>query len=142
MTSEKVNDLEVVELFDYFSPEYFRIVPAEVKNDPCGITEIPVIMNLHYEFAKKLVFNQSSLQAVYGFARLEKKLAELNGSTKSRGEGEHLLKYVEINDCGDLFTMILEFRAGTKKFLALKAGQVLELLNNCRHPVEIYSETL
>lgn len=39
MTTEKVNDLELVKLSDYFTPGKFRTIPGTAMTDRGGITE-------------------------------------------------------------------------------------------------------
>ena len=38
MTTEKVNDLELVKLSDYFTPGKFRTIPGTAMTDRGGIT--------------------------------------------------------------------------------------------------------
>lgn len=47
MTTEKVNDLELVKLSDYFRPEKFRIIPGSAITERGGISEMPAIFNFY-----------------------------------------------------------------------------------------------
>ena len=40
MTTEKVNDLELVKLSDYFRPEKLRIIPGSAITERGGISEM------------------------------------------------------------------------------------------------------
>ena len=42
MTTEKVNDLEIVPLLSYFDPKKFRLIPADAQMFSGGISEVPV----------------------------------------------------------------------------------------------------
>lgn len=137
MTTEKVNDLEIVSLADYFSQKKFRLVPAEVSHFPGGISEVPVLINIHPEFSKKLNFSTNNLQHFSAFAIMENKLREANQAdfySPSRG-GK--LKLVELNDCGDLWIMKFEFFDDTKKLYSIKMNEMPDLLNTCRKPMLI-----
>ena len=67
MTTEKVNDLEIVPLLSYFDPKKFRLIPADAQMFPGGISEVPVHINLHADFGKQLDFDTRNLQKLYGF---------------------------------------------------------------------------
>ena len=56
MTIEKVNDLEIVSLKSFFDAEKFRLIPADVVHFNGGISEVPVEINLHSNFTKRLNF--------------------------------------------------------------------------------------
>lgn len=132
MTTEKVNDLTLVELKDYFSAKTFRLVPADVSTFG-GITEVPVVINVHLEFSKKLNFNRSSLQTLFAFSQLSEKLIELNENRYTR-KGTRHLKSISLNDCGELFTMVIDFLDKKSLLYSVKSEEVLDLLNNCRKP--------
>ena len=80
MTTEKVNDLELVKLSDYFRPEKFRIIPGSAITERGGISEMPAIFNFYSDFAKRLTFDFSSMLVIYGFGILNDKLIEINKS--------------------------------------------------------------
>ena len=56
MTSEKVNDLAIVNLSDFIIPETFRLIPTSAAGFKGGISEIPVSFNLHSDVYKKIDF--------------------------------------------------------------------------------------
>lgn len=66
MTTEKVNDLELVKLSDYFRPEKFRIIPGSAITERGGISEMPAIFNFYSDFAKRLTFDFSSMLGACG----------------------------------------------------------------------------
>ena len=54
MTTEKVNDLELVKLSDYFTPGKFRTIPGTAMTDRGGITEMQAVFNINTDFASFL----------------------------------------------------------------------------------------
>lgn len=134
MTTEKVNDLEVVSLKEYFTPDKFRTVPGTAMMTAGGISEIQVIFNINKDFADKLNFEFSSMLIIYGFGIMNKKLKEINGYDYISYMGEGSLKRITLNDCGEKFIMVLELSDAPDKLLAVKADEVLHLLNHCMHP--------
>ena len=52
MTTEKVNDLELVKLSDYFTPGKFRTIPGTAMTDRGGITEMQAVFNIKYRLCK------------------------------------------------------------------------------------------
>lgn len=135
MTTEKVNDLEMVRLGEYLVPKTFRIIPADLVYIKGGISELPVTLNIHPEFCKKLNFDIRKLQKLFAFTIMGKKLEEINGGPYYSQERGGKLKSLELNDCGDVWILNLEWFDGTKKLYTVKADEVADLLNYCRKPV-------
>lgn len=135
MTTEKVNDLEIISLSDYFDAGKFRIVPADVAHFHGGISEVPVAINIHPDFSKKLNFDTNNLQHFSAFAIMVKKTKEINGGDYYSPARSGKLKVIELNDCGDLWIVKFEFFDDTKKLYTIKADEVPPLLNACRKPV-------
>ena len=121
MTTEKVNDLELVKLSDYFTPGKFRTIPGTAMTDRGGITEMQAV-----QFSTMLV--------IYGFGILNDKLIEINKSKYVGYKEENVLKRITFNDCGERFVMVLELSDAPDKLLAVTADDVEYLLNNCLHP--------
>ena len=134
MTSEKINDLEIVNLSDYFDSKLVRLIPADAVTSSGGISEIPVTFNIHAELNKKLNFETKKLQQLYGFAIITKKIKEINESPYYPNKKEGKLRFIELNDCGDVWILKLEFLDDTTKLYAVKSDEVIQLLNNCRKP--------
>lgn len=137
MTTEKVNDLEMVRLGDYLSSKTFRIIPADLVYIKGGISEVPVTLNIHPEFCDKLNFDIRKLQKLFAFSIIGKKLEELNEGPYYSQERGGKLKSIELNDCGDVWIINFEWFDGTKKLYSVKTDEVAELLNYCRKPVII-----
>ena len=127
MTTEKVNDLELVKLSEYFTPVKFRTIPG-------GITEMQAVFNINTDFAKRLTFQFSTMLVIYGFGILNDKLIEINKSKYVGYKEENVLKRITFNDCGERFVMVLELSDAPDKLLAVTADDVEYLLNNCLHP--------
>lgn len=134
MTTEKVNDLEIIHLSEYFDPRNFRLVPADAAHIPGGISEVPVYINIHPDFLKELSFDTKNLQQMFGFAIMGKKLKEVNGADYYSPARTGKLKLVELNDCGELWIVKFEFFDDSKKLYAVKKEDVPPLLNYCRKP--------
>ncbi len=134
MTSEKVNDLAILKLSDFLSPETFRLIPTAAAGFKGGISEIPVSFNLHSDVYKKLNFNINKLQKLYGFSILGEKLENLNGSPYYSSYYNGKLKSLELNDCGELWILKFEFLNGECKLYCVKDEEVFHLLNKCRKP--------
>ena len=135
MTTEKVNDLEVVPLLNYFDPKKFRLIPADATQFKGGITEVPVSINLHQVFSKGLNFDTRNLQKLYGFGILTGQMIAVNGGQYYSKEYNGKLKAVELNDCGDLWIMKFEFFEEPISLKAVKDSEVLTLLNGCLKPL-------
>ena len=133
MTTEKVNDLELVKLSDYFTPGKFRTIPGTMT-DRGGITEMQAVFNINTDFAKRLTFQFSTMLVIYGFGILNDKLIEINKSKYVGYKEENVLKRITFNDCGERFVMVLELSDAPDKLLAVTADDVEYLLNNCLHP--------
>ena len=134
MTTEKVNDLELVKLSDYFTPGKFRTIPGTAMTDRGGITEMQAVFNINTDFAKRLTFQFSTMLVIYGFGILNDKLIEINKSKYVGYKEENVLKRITFNDCGVRFVMVLELSDAPDKLLAVTADDVEYLLNNCLHP--------
>lgn len=134
MTSEKINDLEIVNLSDYFDSKLVRLIPADAVTSSGGISEIPVTFNIHAELNKKLNFETKKLQQLYGFTIITKKIKEINESPYYPDKKEGKLRFIELNDCGEVWILKFEFLDDTTKLYAVKSDEVIKLLNNCRKP--------
>ena len=134
MTSEKINDLELVNLSDYFDSRLVRLIPADAVATSGGISEIPLTFNIHTEVQKKLNIETKKLQQLYGFAIITKKIKEINESPYYPDKKEGKLRFIELNDCGEVWILKFEFLDDTTKLYAVKSDEVIKLLNNCRKP--------
>ena len=134
MTTEKVNDLELVKLSDYFTPGKFRTIPGTAMTDRGGFSVMQAVFNMNTEFAKRLTFEFSTMLVIYGFGILNDKLIEINKSKYVGYKEENVLKRITFNDCGERFVMVLELSDAPDKLLAVTADDVEYLLNNCLHP--------
>lgn len=137
MTTEKVNDLEIVHLVEYFEPSKFRLVAADAAHISGGISEVPVYINIHPDFAKELTFDTNNLQQFFGFAIMGPKLRELNDADYYSPKRGGKLKLVEFNDCGELWIIKFEYFDESKKLYAFHKEDIVQILNYCRKPVII-----
>ena len=134
MTTEKVNDLDLVNLSDYFTPGKFRTIPGNAVDVRGGITEIPVVFNINTNFSKRLTFDFSTMLVIYGFGIMNDKIRKINKHEFYSYMGDGVLKRITLNDCGERFVMVLELTDAPDKLLAVTADEVERLLNNCMHP--------
>ena len=109
MTTEKVNDLEIVPLLSFFDPKKFRLIPADAHLFSGGISEIPVHINLHFGFAKQLDFDTRNLQKLYGFGIICREMILVNQGEYYSQERGGKIRLVELNDCGELWIMKFDF---------------------------------
>lgn len=140
MTSQKVNDLELVKLSDYFTPEKFRTIPGSAITNRGGATEVQVVFNINAEFGKRLNFAFSTMFVIYGFSIMNDKLRKINKNKYASYMSEGVLKRITLNDCGERFVMVLELSDAPDELLAVTADEVEYLLNNCMHPAEEYTD--
>ncbi|MCQ2572777.1 MAG: hypothetical protein MJ182_02650 [Treponema sp.] len=134
MTTEKVSDMEMIKLSDYFVPQTFRTVSTELLGQSGGITEVSVIFHIHGDFAKQLYFNYSGVLTLYGFGHLNDTLKAINQADYMHYGKPGLIDKVSMNDCGDVFIMVIELKNGEKILKKVPTSEVKLLLNSCRHP--------
>lgn len=79
-------------------------------------------------------FETKKLQQLYGFAIITKKIKEINESPYYPDKKEGKLRFIELNDCGEVWILKFEFLDDTTKLYAVKSDEVIKLLNNCRKP--------
>lgn len=134
MTTEKVNDLEIVPLLSFFDPKKFRLIPADAHLFSGGISEIPVHINLHFGFAKQLDFDTRKLQKLYGFGIICREMILVNQGEYYSQERGGKIRLVELNDCGELWIMKFDFFDASSKLYAVERNMVKNLLNQARKP--------
>ena len=134
MTTEKVNDLEIVPLLSCFDPKKFSLIPADAHLFSGGISEIPVHINLHSGFAKQLDFDTRNLQKLYGFGIICREMILVNQGEYYSQERGGKLRLVELNDCGELWIMKFDFFDASSKLYAVERNMVKNLLNQARKP--------
>lgn len=134
MTTEKVNDLEIVPLLSFFDPKKFRLIPADAHLFSGGISEIPVHINLHFGFAKQLDFDTRNLQKLYGFGIICREMILVNQGEYYSQERGGKIRLVELNDCGELWIMKFDFFDASSKLYAVERNKVKNLLNQARKP--------
>lgn len=134
MTTEKVNDLEIVSLLSFFDPKKFRLIPADAHLFSGGISEIPVHINLHSGFAKQLDFDTRNLQKLYGFGIICREMILVNQGEYYSPERGGKIRLVELNDCGELWIMKFDFFDASSKLYAVERNVVKNLLNQARKP--------
>ena len=134
MTTEKVNDIEIVPLLSFFDPKKFRLIPADAHLFSGGISEIPVHINLHSDFEKQLDFDTRNLQKLYGFGIICREMIVVNQGEYYSQERGGKLRLVELNDCGELWIMKFDFFDASSKLYAVERNVVKNLLNQARKP--------
>lgn len=135
MTTEKINDLELVSLKDYLDAKNVRLIPADAALTNGGISELPLSFNIHANLQEKLNFNTKKLQQLFGFTIISKKLKEINEGPYYPEKYNGKIRFLELNDCGEAWIMKIQMIDDTTKLYAIKAEEVIDLLNNCRKPV-------
>lgn len=134
MTTESVNNMELVSLSDFFSPKKFRLIPDDALTRRGGVSEVQVVFHLRKKFTQKLNFECSSILVLYGYAVMNDRLKEINQACYTIPVKDSRLKKIELNDCGERFVMVLSLRKEKELLYAVDAHEVADLLNNCMHP--------
>ena len=132
MTTEKVNDLELVKLSDYFTPGKFRTIPGTAMTDRGGITEMQAVFNINTDFAKRLTFQFSTMQSTTSVRSIPTSSHARQSSSAITLKQRWVSVFKE--SCLQDIVMVLELSDAPDKLLAVTADDVEYLLNNCLHP--------
>lgn len=121
------NNIENADGMDLFPVEDFRLIPEEAREVPCGISEIPVKVDMHKKFAKSLSFKTSWDFELYGFVKCKKILFSKTGCDDTVS--------IHISDWDDKFIVIFENKDGDEKpVYSVKNDYVKNLLDKCIKP--------
>lgn len=117
-------DAPAVRLSEYIPAKLFRTILPEQRHTPCGISELPVEIQLKKAFAKTLSFKVPWDGLMYGFVRGKKDIfAKL---------GDFAARHVSIQDWDDRFLLLFEGAdKGSEKPFFVSPADVKELLENC-----------
>ena len=134
MAPKEYKNAERVSLFDFIEIARFRTVLHEQYDEPHGISEIPVEIEMKNKFAKTLSFHVPWDCLLYGFVRQNEKLKAIN-----QAEGEKAIKLVSLHDWDKNFLMLIETKSGDKAFF-VESEDVKKLLEGCMRPREQRTE--
>lgn len=114
-----------VRLSDYIEVKRFRTVLHEQYEEPHGLSEIPVELELSKEFAKTLTFHIPWDCWLYGFVRRNEILTKLNAENEIKG--------ISLHDWEDKFLLLIDAKKGEIPYM-VTGSEVRELLENCLRP--------
>ncbi len=107
--------------------KYFRLVNAENRKQPYGISEIPVLIDLKKDFGKYLSFDIPWDGELYGFLRGKSELFE-----KIKTD---MVAKATISNWDDNFVLIFERADGTEgPVYSIEKSEVIKLLEECIKP--------
>lgn len=123
-----------IKLSSLIPTENFRTVDIELRDLPCGITEVPVTI----EFNKKYRPPYKELLVggcfIHGFLRMNEEMAKLNGSRYRRNGDSDVIKRVYLTDWDGAFLLSVPLNSGEEYVYAVTKEEVDELVMNCMHP--------
>lgn len=112
-------------LSEYIPAKRFRTVLPDQRRTPCGISELPVEIQLKKAFAKTLSFKVPWDGLMYGFVRGKKDIAERLGDFTE-------IKRISLQDWGGAFLLLFEGEdESAERAFSVSAEDVTELLENC-----------
>lgn len=125
------DNIQNSDLLDLFPAEDFRLVREEHRKIPCGVSEIPVIIDMKKPFSKMLSFKTPWDCELYGFVKCKKELFEKTGY-------DNTVK-ITVSDWDKKFTLIFEDQDGHEEpVYSVEKTALKELLENCRKPEKLY----
>lgn len=114
-----------VGLAEYIPTKRFRTILPDQRHTPCGISELPVEIQLKKAFAKTLSFKVPWDGLLYGFVRGKKDIAEKIGDFAE-------IKHISLQDWESEFLLLFEGEdKGAEKAFFVSSNDVKELLENC-----------
>lgn len=128
MAPKQYQNAPFVRLSDYISADRFRTVLHKQYEEPHGLSEIPVEIELGDELAKLLSFRIPWDKWLYGFVRRNVLLNELNNE-----DGVNSIKLISIHDWDGKLLMVIDAKKGEIPCF-VKPEEVKELLENCLRP--------
>jgi len=125
MTTQHYSNISDAKLSDYISSQRFRTVTSKQFKLPCGISEIPVEIEVKQKFAESLSFKTSSSGIIYGFVRTNALLKELDTETDDN------IQLISLHDWDNKFLMVIETKSKGELAFNVLSEDVKELLENC-----------
>lgn len=127
MTARHYENAENVVLADYIPSDHFRTILYADRKIPCGLTEIPVELELNEKFIKRLSFPIKGTGSIYGFVRRNAILKGLDSSGT-----ENQIKSISLHDWDNQFVLIFERQDGKENpVFYVESEEVQALLENC-----------
>lgn len=131
--TKKYKEIEEISAYELIRPVRFRLISHDCLEIPGGVDELPVLLTLKDSFAAKLPFSVPSAGRIHGFAGVTETVAGYHGVRADYGK-TGALRQITMNDWGDTFVFVLEYKNGDEKAFYVKNEEVLALLTACRRP--------
>jgi hypothetical protein len=114
----------------------FRTVHSELRDLPCGITEIPVTIEFNKNYKPPPPYKDfaSGGGFVYGFLRMNEEMVKLNGSKHRKKNHSDVIKHLYLTDWDGAFLLSVVLNQGGEYLYAVSNEEVNSLLENCMHP--------
>jgi len=121
-------DAAHVRLSDYIPSDMFRTVLVKQLSIPCGISELPVVIEFKQKFMEHLEFTASPSGYVYGYVRPNALLQEIN----HMGKQAKNINRITLHDWDEKFLMTIDtVEPPYEQAFYVQPDEVKELLNSC-----------
>ncbi|MCY1151042.1 MAG: hypothetical protein PQJ49_12340 [Sphaerochaetaceae bacterium] len=131
---ERFKKAKKIELSSLIPTENFRIVDIELRDMPCGITEIPVTIEFNKEYNPPYKNLMVGGLFIHGFVRMNDELAKLNEYEFRKGNSSDVIKRIYLTDWDGAFLLSLALNSGGEYKFAVTNEEVDSLVINCIHP--------
>ena len=131
MSPKSYQHAERIPLAQLIETNRFRLVMHAQFEQPCGLSELPVELELSAGFAGRLPFPVPWDKWLYGFVRVNEFLGRLRKEKQVQG--------VSLHDWGDQFLVLLDAPTGEIPYFVGR-NEVAQLLADWLKPPELRKE--
>lgn len=131
MSPKSYQNAERIPLEQLIETKRFRLVMHAQYEQPCGLSELPVEIEMGAGFAGKLAFPVPWDKWLYGFVRVNGSLGHLRDEKQVQG--------LSLHDWGGRFLMLLDTPDGEIPYF-VGSDEVAQLLADCLKPPELRSQ--
>ncbi len=128
MSPQKYSNASRIKLEDMISTGRFRLVMSQQFEEPHGISELPVQIELSDKTSKLLSYKVPWDGWLYGFVRANEVLKAINGRN-----GENHIQMISLHDWEDQFLLVIETELTEMPYF-VASDEVVELLEGCLRP--------
>ena len=128
MSPQKYSNASRIKLEDMISTGRFRLVMSQQFEEPHGISELPVQIELSDKTSKLLSYKVPWDGWLYGLVRANEVLKAINGRN-----GENHIQMISLHDWEDQFLLVIETELTEMPYF-VASDEVVELLEGCLRP--------